>query len=350
MGLNGLQNAHEAYKIGVRFFSMELSLFAQAWPLLDGGTYEQLGFGRSHWTRVIRTSDQSFVLRVYDEHTTLAKIRYELALLKELQDQALPFAIPTPIPNRHEQFLTSIQGDGGRQWAILWQYIVGENANFSNSLHAYEAGKALGHLARALNDLSCNQDLIDNPNPSYQQLLIGYSKNLALLDDLPMDNPQHTKFVALIQEMLSQSSDWYTTLPQQIIHNDFIPGNILVDGSTISGIVDFESTRLDLRIMDLVVALCHWPYDLFGTGAEWPIIDALGKGYALYRPLHQEESQNLPQLVRLRWTINVLYFARRYLQGALPARVFKMFLEGALRNEQWVAKNGAELIQRARDW
>ncbi len=332
---------------------METSLFLETWPQLAGGVYEPLGFGRSHWTRLVRTPVENFILRVYNPDALMENIHAELTLLERLQKQALPFAIPTPIANRHGQKLATIQQDGKVQKAVLWRYIPGENADFDDPTQAFSAGKALGQLSAALRAITGDVASSALPNPSYQQVLdnaIGQPTFFAQWADAPIEAAKLKGVTGFIQEVQAQTPGWYASLPRQIIHNDFIPGNVLVEGSRVSGVVDFESHRYDLRIMDLVVSLCHWPYDFYGSGDEWQIVDALGSGYAAHQGLQPEEIQNLPQLMRLRWAVNVIYFLERYLDGTYPANVLEMFIDGALKNEDWVRKNGAALIKLANSW
>ncbi|MEJ2758957.1 MAG: phosphotransferase [Anaerolineales bacterium] len=332
---------------------MALEKFLDAWPQLAEGVYEPLGFGRTHWTRLVRTPAEKFILRIYSPDVSLDKIHAELALLERLQAQALPFAIPMPIANRGGQKLTTVRQEGKVQQAVLWGYIPGENADFSDQAQAVSAGKALGQLSAALNALTGEMEASTLPNPSCQQMLddaIGLPEFFAHLADLPIEATKRKAVSDLIQQVHAQTPAWYASLPRQIIHNDFIPGNVLVEGSQVSGVVDFESHRYDLRIMDLVVPLCHWPYDLYGTGDEWPIVDALGSGFARYQTLLPEEIQTLPQLMRLRWAVNVTYFLGRTLSGSVPVNVLEMFMDGALKNERWVGKNSAALIQLASNW
>ena len=102
----------------------------------------------------------------------------------------------------------------------------------------------------------------------------------------------------------------YASLPQQLVHADIGPSNILVDGEQVTGVSDFEFAHSDLRIADLLVPLSWWRPELFGTGAEWDIVEALGRGYTAHLPLLPGEAQALPLLFRLR-TVGGLCARRR---------------------------------------
>jgi len=104
-----------------------------------------------------------------------------------------------------------------------------------------------------------------------------------------------------------------TNLPRQVIHNDFHPGNVLTDGSQITGILDFGDVVHTARVVDLAVALSYFGYD-----------DELIEGFATVVPLTDEERSALPVLVAAR-------FAQRILLNRLLGRHDQSANEAGLR-------------------
>jgi len=104
-----------------------------------------------------------------------------------------------------------------------------------------------------------------------------------------------------------------TNLPRQVIHNDFHPGNVLTDGSQITGILDFGDVVHTARVVDLAVALSYFGYD-----------DELIEGFATVVPLTDEERSALPVLVAAR-------FAQRILLNRLLGRHDQSANESGLR-------------------
>lgn len=91
-------------------------------------------------------------------------------------------------------------------------------------------------------------------------------------------------------------------LPRQVTHNDFNPGNVLVDAAPgaarfVTGIIDFGDAIETARVCDLAVALS---YQLFPMGRNWhtarPFVDA----YEFVVPLEEAEREVLPTLVAVR--------------------------------------------------
>jgi len=105
-----------------------------------------------------------------------------------------------------------------------------------------------------------------------------------------------------------------TSLPRQVIHNDFHPGNVLTDGQRITGILDFGDVVHTARVVDLAVALSYFGYD-----------DELIEGFATVVPLTDEERSALPVLVAAR-------FAQRILLNRLLGRHDQSANEAGLRD------------------
>ncbi|CAN5347943.1 phosphotransferase [soil metagenome] len=89
-------------------------------------------------------------------------------------------------------------------------------------------------------------------------------------------------------------------LPQQVIHNDFHPGNLLVaDGEEpfVVGILDFGDVVHTARVCDLGVAIAYLvPED----GPAWRNADEVIRGFESVVPLLDEERDLLPDLVAAR--------------------------------------------------
>jgi Ser/Thr protein kinase RdoA (MazF antagonist) len=100
-------------------------------------------------------------------------------------------------------------------------------------------------------------------------------------------------------------------LPQQVIHNDFHPGNILVDTSLadtgspdfVTGIVDFGDVVYTARVVDVSVALS---YLLFPGGHSWQELFSFVDGFQSMVPLEQLELDLLPTLVAARFAQRIL--------------------------------------------
>lgn len=95
-------------------------------------------------------------------------------------------------------------------------------------------------------------------------------------------------------------------LPQQVIHNDFHPGNVLVDAADprfVVGILDFGDTVHTARVCDLGVALAYLiPSEGQAMGAVQPFVD----GFESVVPLLDEERALIPDLVAARLVARIV--------------------------------------------
>lgn len=56
--------------------------------------------GANNTTRFVHVGDEQYVLRVYETHQDVDKVKYEHAILVALEEMPLPFSIPKPIQTR----------------------------------------------------------------------------------------------------------------------------------------------------------------------------------------------------------------------------------------------------------
>jgi len=88
-------------------------------------------------------------------------------------------------------------------------------------------------------------------------------------------------------------------LPKQVTHNDFHPGNILIDGERVS-VIDFGDVVCSARVADLAIALSYLVTPLDRDSA--PFV----RGFEELVPLEPIERQVLPALVIARLVQRIL--------------------------------------------
>lgn len=149
-----------------------------------------------------------------------------------------------------------------------------------SQLHA--SGAVLGRLSLALSDYT---------HPAQGRAIAWDLQHLSALRELATDATAGVidRFEASVLSALSH-------LPHQVIHNDFHPGNLLVDATNpayIVGVLDFGDLVYSARVCDLGVALAYLaPQGDLLAGVQ-PFID----GYETIVPLLPEEKALLPDLV-----------------------------------------------------
>lgn len=107
-----------------------------------------------------------------------------------------------------------------------------------------------------------------------------------------------TRFRHTLQDMAEAISsnlvNPYQTLPRQLIHRDFHPGNLIFHDRELMGILDFDRVRVGIRLFDLcylstaVLAGCFENVQMRETW--YSFVQDLIKGYQQVQPLDQAEA------------------------------------------------------------
>jgi homoserine kinase type II len=333
--------------------SVEFSSLSRHWPIPGPWQMRPLAGGTNNLIQLVETDAGRYVLRIYQNHADLKRLRYEHAVLDRVQAAKHPFQVPAPIPTRSGETIVRLPGENGEALAVLSRFLPGSTPDRENLEQTWAAGQALAELERALGmgEPPTGPDLAGPPP-------IGDLRGRLWLDDdpfemlrrLPLDTETRPRLISLLQQTLDAIPRLYATLPQQLIHADYDPGNMLMEGNRVTGVLDFEFSGVDLRVMDLANALMWWPSDLLGTGKEWSVIEAFGRGYAAQLPLLPVEVEAIPAIMCLRSVGSLLHRAVRYQQGlssqeAVLARVSYLFWR-----EDWLRANQDELLRRALRW
>jgi Ser/Thr protein kinase RdoA (MazF antagonist) len=150
----------------------------------------------------------------------------------------------------------------------------------------------LGRLSRALADFE---------HPAADRVLAWDLSQVTLLRELD-PAPPVLEIIERAERLVLPVLD---DLPRQVIHNDFHPGNLLVDPAGpayISGILDFGDTVRSARVNDLGVALAYLSMGSSPWEAAAPFLD----GFESVVPLLDAERALLPHLVAVRLAQRVL--------------------------------------------
>ncbi len=326
------------------------------WPIDPPTTLTSLAGGTNNRAWLVETaSTTSYVLRLMAGLTDLPRVRYEAALLAKLHDTALPFHLPLPVLTHTGDVLLPLRLDSsGQAIATLTPFLPGQ-VPARNAANIAHAGVALARLDAALaaipisalpptedstrflyGDLAHCHPLVHDPVAMVEQLL-------------PPEQAQ------AVSRILTQAQhDWETlsdqSLPQQVLHRDYGPGNVLMEGERVTAILDFEFAGVDRRVFDLCVAISWWPVRLMGTGQEWELIDSFGRAYTAYVPLTEEELLTLPAALRMRDTTSLVYRIGRYMAGQESAQTIQERAQHSLWREDWLQANQEILIQHALTW
>lgn len=319
---------------------MDLTDLWRPWPIEGPWCLRPLASGTNNVVHLAETlASDKYVLRVYGQHSSITHIRYEHAVATALRKAHLPFQVSEPIAARSGDTVLRVSSHEGTMLATLWSFIPGSHPRAHDLDQARAAGQALAELDHALAQMRIPVSPDAVPRPAYGDLrrygLVGDPR--AIYERLPLESHSRVRHLDLIDRTCLIIPTLYDTLPQQTIHSDYDGSNVLMEGNRVTGVVDFEFSHMDLRALDLVIALWWWTASSLESGKAGEILDALGRGYASRQPLLPVELEALPLLFQFRSRSSLLYGAGRYEQGFASEASLQSRVRSILEREDWLA-------------
>ncbi len=321
---------------------MHPATVAAAWPVGQVGQIELLQGGINNRSFRVSADSGDYILRIYPAGRRPETVAFEMAVLTALAGAELPFQVPRPMRSRSGDLAPTIPVDDGQALALLAPVIPGAFCEPATPAQAESAGAALGLLHRAMAAIPpaenrggtyADLDLIDPLFPDPR-----------LAADLPwVDAASRERLIHLIDGVLAERAHWYGRLPQQVIHGDYVPYNLLMLGDRVSAVLDFELASWDLRALDFSMGLRAW---LQWKGAlRWEMGEAFVRGYTAHQAVTGAEIEALPFLFRVRRAATLVWWAGRYGGGTAAESTIRWAVEAALEPD-----DAADLVERVAGW
>ncbi|HEX8729775.1 MAG TPA: phosphotransferase [Ktedonobacterales bacterium] len=332
---------------------MDVEALRCAWPQTGAwlGEPAPLKRGTNNLMYRVETAIGVYALRVSGAQVDERRLSFECDILAQLGAAGLPFALPMPLITASGARWLRLENEGdvaGPALATLTALIAGAHPQRDDLAQAAGAGEALGLLDEALAALRLDQPALGIDWRSTGDLTRCHPlvpDPPAAIGALPLSAEETHRLIANYEALIAASAPLYASLPRQLSHEDFDPGNILMLGERVSGVLDWEFCAVDLRAMDLVVALTWWPVERFGSGDEWPILAALARGYGRARTLDHAEVATIPTLFLLRAYTSLIHRLGRWRAGLSPLEHVLWRAQAALERDDWLRANGERLIQ-----
>lgn len=298
--------------------------------------------GYQNTTLLVSCADGEFVLRVYSNVVDPARQRFEHELLRRLGSAELSFAVPRPLPSDDGDTLRVIDG----RLAVLFARIPGEPLAKDGGPYLARAAAALAELdggLAALREFDHRPPVFDGDLRRVHPLVDDLDEAVA---ESGLDLGRQTALRRELDRTTELAPLLYASLPQQVTHGDFAFGNTLVRNGRVAGLLDFEHSGVDVRAMDLAVALYRFPaYDeALGQSAQF------GIAYSSVLPLDPTEIVALPALLELRAGLTLMHWVGRMRAGLATIDDVRPRADRALFTYEWVRANGEELARRGIGW
>jgi Ser/Thr protein kinase RdoA (MazF antagonist) len=293
-------------------------------------------------------------LRLFPDLTQLPRLRYETALLSALSESALPFHLPLPVPTHSGERIAFLEQEAETlAFAILSPWLRGSHPDRNDAALAPPAAAAMAALDNALLTLPEREATAEFDPNSYGGLVCGDAPvpdPLAAVERLPIERIQVRQLQNILTSVREKLPGLYARLPQQLLHRDYTPSNILMEGRQVTAVLDLEFAGIDLRVLELCVALSWWPVQLMGTGKEWEIMDAFAAAYLAGFPLSGEELHAIPEVLRLRDAGALVHRMGRYFARLEPDVRMQEQVEASLWREAWLTTHLGLLQQHTTAW
>ena len=309
----------------------------------------RLQAGRAHSRKILVTSARGRTILKYRRTTQegVERIEFAHSVLAYLKKRGLEVCVP--IPSRDQG--KTVVYLGGVAYEML-PYIAGQRYPQTLSATA-DAGLHLGQLHRSLGYFRASSRLStlsyhDSPairrhlKTSLPERLLMSSGMKDLLEDLRFAYDDSTARVNRLG-----CEQWAS----QIIHGDWHPGNLIYHDDRVVAILDFDTIRMALPVLDLANGLLQFSIQ---TGSahphQWPAaldMHRLTQFLAGYRQAHEptaHELQAIPDLmIESLMAEAVIPIAA---SGSLGPYAGSDFLAMIQRKIDWIRNHRRDLIAR----
>ncbi len=183
-----------------------------------------------------------FVLRRYGRSRSDAAIEYEQTIVAQLRAQGWPVAVA----QRSKSGRTVVLEDGRRY--ALFPRLAGRRGSAGRPRRPRELGRLLARLHRDLSEAS-----VPAPPEAFPRVLEvpGHPAWLRL-DDL--GDPSLTGRIHGSLAEVTAAIGSVACQQLQVVHGDWHDGNVLYQGGSVSGVLDFDFVHPDLALVDLAIA------------------------------------------------------------------------------------------------
>lgn len=302
--------------------------------------YEQLQLGYINTSYIIETMMSGergkYFFRRYKEGIKEEEIVYEHSIIRHLIGRGFTLSAEIIQTRDGKTYVKRLEGDRSKKNEIFYavfDYLPGEDkyswVNPKCTGKEIEAAAAvLAQFHNAVSDLDPAgkryEPRILDLLPEIACYVVDCSKNLGrtIFDDYLR------KHLNVIQDSLATTQDALGTLensslPRQIIHSDYHPGNLKFRDSEIIGLFDFDWSKVDYRCFDIALAITYF-FSSWADRTDGELhLDNTGQFIHAYQnslkdvpgigPLNASELACLPHMISasnlfvFNWTIRAFY-------------------------------------------
>lgn len=258
----------------------EVRQFLEQYNINNFKDYKGITEGVENTNYLIKTSEQDYILTIYEKRVDENDLPFFIKLLSYLSENKFP--CPKPIANKNNEKINRIKNKN----AALVTFLNGQSKNKITSEECFEIGKITAQLHEITKKFNINR----KNNLSIENWESIFEKTIKQKIDLDESIIKKTKnYLNFLKDK------WPKNLPQGIIHADLFPDNIFFTNNKVSGIIDFYFACNDFFAYEIAIcinSLCFDNNSTFNMTKAKNLID----GYTYIRTLSEDEKKYLPIL------------------------------------------------------
>jgi homoserine kinase type II len=306
----------------------ELAAFLMRYDVGTATSFKGIAEGVQNSNFLVETTQGRFILTLYEERVETGDLPWFLALMTHLADKGLP--VPRPITDRGGVALQTLNG----RPACMIEFVTGVSVTEPTPAQCHAVGAALGRLHKAVEDFAPERANGLGPD-AWQPLADSCGSRMAEID---------AALPGLVADALLAAREWPTGLARAAVHADLFPDNVLLQGDTVTGLIDFYFACTDLRAYDYAVTHAAWCFSATGDTHYPDRAAALAAGYAESHGLEPDEIRALPRLgqgAALRFTLTRAY---DWINTPADAMVTRKDPMAFARRMAWYADASPEMV------
>ena len=328
--------------------------------------FEQIHLGSVNKSFIIKTADKinkkAYFFRIYNPGKTQSEIEFEHSVITHLKKKR--FALVAGLIHTKDGKTFVNRTKGHNHFYAIFDILPGKDKYswINPDCHKNDLKNAGGVLAKFHNmvfDLKPEQKRCE---PKIMDLLPRIAQNVSSCakkkGETPFDiclNKNLDTILSTIDQTLNifvcglQGSE-YKDLAQMVIHCDYHPGNLKFQNNAITGLFDFDWSKVDVRCFDVALAITYFCVIWEGNGDGNLHMGKVSTFFQTYQqafnsgpgPLNSTELKYLPHMIKaaniyvINWVICTFYNGKN---DTNPC-IFIKYLQHYCRSLQWLAKTG----------
>jgi homoserine kinase type II len=307
-----------------------------------------------------------YLMRRYRKGTPEEKVRFEQALLLELQIRRFKFSprlILTKDGTSYVRIGRQVKNQAHKNYTAVISFLSGNDKyDWDTPLCTDEELKSSAKILSLYHNTIYNWKGIDcwRELSNFDEINLMATKWKVFARNTaksPFDDYFLEQFDLLINMInIIPPQKIYHALPRLAVHGDYHPGNLKYRGGKVTGVFDFGWSKIDARCFDVGLAIMYFCTTWEDTNDGILQLDRVENFLGTYQkkatknqtigPLNKLELEYLPHMIHVGNLIVVDWIlAEYYRTGQYPQQYLK-YLQHSMSLNQWLECNWEELASR----